>query len=582
MPIELSPNNEREFHRLLVSIQASANRLDLFVAICDDRNVQEAIIERYEAALQKQRITPYQVRLSQKRPSLRASLEKLMAQNPTLRSQEKAVVTVLGGNELLGVRLTEEKSEQEKFFFSLQWTREALREFRFPIVVWLSDAVATGVSQQAQDFWSWRSGVFEFEGNMLTLPSLAFFPEKHPIQQQSNSSAIKASDITELIQQITEIQQQNPQSPLLVTLYTDLGNAYRQAYAQELALRAYNQAINLAKTLEDKSGQAKALGNAGVVLCNSGRYGQAITFLQQALEIQREIGDQNDEAKSLQNLGFAHCALGQYERAIVLYQQSLKIQREIGDRNGEAASLNSLGSVYKSLGQYERAIDFYQQSLAIDDHNSEANALNNLGNVYRSLGQYERAIDFYQRSLEIDREMGNYNSEADTLNNLGNVYASLGQSDRMLALYQQSLAIFREIGDRDGEAKALGNLGNAYNLLSQEERAINFLQRSLEVFREIGDRNSEAIALMGLGNSYASLWQYEQAIDLYKQSLEIQRDVGIRDSEGLSLFNLGCALENLDRHYEAAESYQQALAIYKELKLDHMVEECEKAIARRT
>jgi len=45
------------------------------------------------------------------------------------------MLTVLGADELLGIRLNEPKSAQEQFFFSVQWTREGLRDFTFPIVV---------------------------------------------------------------------------------------------------------------------------------------------------------------------------------------------------------------------------------------------------------------------------------------------------------------------------------------------------------------------------------------------------------------------------------------------------------------
>ena len=76
-----------------------------------------------------------------------------------------------GGDELLGVRLQQPKSAQERFFFSVQWTREGLRDFQLPIVLWVTEAVAQGLAQQAPDFWSWRGGVFEFvQANGMATP----------------------------------------------------------------------------------------------------------------------------------------------------------------------------------------------------------------------------------------------------------------------------------------------------------------------------------------------------------------------------------------------------------------------------
>jgi len=165
---------------------------------------------------------------------------------------------------------------------------------------------------------------------------------------------------------------------------------------------------------------------------------------------------------------------------------------------------------------------------------------------------------------------------------LGNAYQSLGQYQQAIDLQQQWLEIARAIGDRGGEARSLGSLGNAYQSLGQYQQAIDLQQQSLEIARAIGDRGGEARSLGNLGVAYQSLGQYQQAIDLQQQSLEIARAIGDRQGEGTSLFNMGFALARLDQHDEALQSYQQALAIYEELKLDHMVEQCQTAIAEHT
>ena len=75
-PLDIDPLNRREFHSLVVSIEASVNKLDLLIAICDDRNLQDALITTYEAELKEQGITPFRIRLNPKRPSLRSALQE--------------------------------------------------------------------------------------------------------------------------------------------------------------------------------------------------------------------------------------------------------------------------------------------------------------------------------------------------------------------------------------------------------------------------------------------------------------------------------------------------------------------------
>ena len=417
--------NQRSLQRLILTVEANAQSLELLIAVCDDRNFQAMMIEAYEAELRQQGIGTFRTRLNPQQPSLRASLEALVEQEPRLRSGERAVVTVLNAEALLGVKLlNEEKTEQEKFFFSLQWTREALRRFEFAVVLWVPDGMATRLGQRAPDFWSWRGGVFEFvaparmpaEGGQIVMTV-------REIRAERPAGALSKADLQG---QIEGLEQSALESSLLITLYNNLGGAYAREYAYGEALVQYEKALLLAKAKNNLAGQARSLLNLGNSVWHSRRPAQAIEYYEQGLEIYREIGDRNGEANSFRNLGNAYGSLGQYQRAIDFYQQALEIYREIGDRNGEANSLCNLGSAYYSLGQYQQAIDFQQQALEIyreiGDRNGEANSFVNLGNVYDLLGQYQRAIDFHQQALEIYREIGDRNGEANSFGNLGNAY----------------------------------------------------------------------------------------------------------------------------------------------------------------
>ena len=157
----LATQNHRSLRRLLMAIKASYGRLNLLISICDNGHYRNELIRTYEQELQAQNIRCDRLSLDRSHPSLKHSLKALVTATPELLDTE-AIVTILGADELLGVRLSEPKSAQEQFFFSVQWTREALREFTFPIVLWLTPAIASDLSQQAPDFWSWRGGVFEF------------------------------------------------------------------------------------------------------------------------------------------------------------------------------------------------------------------------------------------------------------------------------------------------------------------------------------------------------------------------------------------------------------------------------------
>ncbi len=162
-------------------------------------------------------------------------------------------MTVLNAEALLGVTLGEEKSEQERFFFSLQWTREALRRFEFAIVLWVPDAVATRLGQQAPDFWSWRGGVFEFATSARVPPERGMAASvPHEIDSIEKRSSLSIEDLQ---RQVEGLKKTSPESSLLITAYNALGEAYERAYAYDEALAQYQKTLELA-TEKNNSGRA--------------------------------------------------------------------------------------------------------------------------------------------------------------------------------------------------------------------------------------------------------------------------------------------------------------------------------------
>jgi tetratricopeptide (TPR) repeat protein len=544
--------NEAVYDRLISLIENTQGRLAPIIVACDDFKLRQRLIERYEQDARAAKIQPYRIVLGEE-PSMRAGLAKLKAAHPYLQTGGEAVFTVTGAEVLLRIKLdpTAAQSELDKFFGYLQWTREGLLEFTYPMVLWVTYRILREMSLRSPDFWSWRKAVLRFGTELSPLVDRAG-QRLEPVERQEPEDEF-LPPLAELQAEIAQLMARDAEAVGLATLYDKLGHVYARRISRgeaqnleqerEGAIAAFQQSIARHQTSGNASAQANSLNRLGNFLDDQSRFYDAIDCHQQSLEIKREIGDRKGEAASLNGLGIAYRSLGQYQRAIDFHQQSLAIKREIGDRHGEANSLSGLGSAYYSLGQYQRAIDFHQQSLEIKreigDRHGEANSLNGLGNAYRSLGQYQRAIDFYQQCLEIQREIGN----------------------------------------RNGEAASLGNLGNAYGDLGQHQRAIDFYQQCLEIQREIGDRNDEGGSLCNLGIAYAALGQYQQAIDFYQQALIIQREVGNRLFEANTLFNQGKALAKYEpRRFEAFNTFKQVRAIYSDLKLDHKVKECDSEI----
>ncbi len=371
--------NEDAYENLISLIENNQNQLCLTIVVCDDLTLRQQIVSRYEREARLDRIEPKRIVLGTE-PSLRAGLAKL-----ELPPAARAVVTVTGSEWLLRVktRASDEQSDLAKFFGYLQWTREGLREFQYPVVLWITSTILPEMSRKAPDFWSWRKAVLRFSSEADTpVLSAKRADSAAPASEQIAPSSMNRDDDdfipppAEILSEISQLAVRDPKSANLATLYAKLAEIYTKRIARgeatnledeiQQAVAAYRQAIDRYRVHNKKSALSNTLNEFSIFLRRLSRYRESIDFQQQSLEIRQEIGDRQGEANSLGNLGLAYYSLGEYQRAIDFHQQSLEIRREIGDRNGEA---NSLFNQAIALAKYEprrfEALDQFKQARAI-------------------------------------------------------------------------------------------------------------------------------------------------------------------------------------------------------------------------
>lgn len=154
-------NNNDSYDDLLVSIEASLGMFSLLITVCDDSNLREEIITKYETELNSD-FRAFRLTMPRVKPSLKTAIAEFVENNEYLQTGGLAVITVTDTEQLYSLNFGLERSEQEIFFGYLQWTREALQNFPYPIILWVTDQMLVDLSKLAPDFWSWRKGVFRF------------------------------------------------------------------------------------------------------------------------------------------------------------------------------------------------------------------------------------------------------------------------------------------------------------------------------------------------------------------------------------------------------------------------------------
>ncbi|MDZ8261154.1 tetratricopeptide repeat protein [Nostoc sp. ChiQUE01b] len=516
--------NRDAYDYLTISIEAKAHRLNLLIAVCDDASFRDEIIAQYESELQPQ-IRCYRVTLARNEPSLTAAISQLVKSEEYLQQHNPAVITVTGAEQLYFLKLGEERSEQEIFFGYLQWTREALREFPFAIVLWVTNQILVNLIKKAPDFWSWRNGVFRFvsrkkntiSGKDIEPIRFAFSGNEISGFDDDNPYLLPIEDLQKFIQ---NAEQRGVKDATLATLYFSLGDIYSkrlergefQDYKkeQELGIEYFSKAIKLQKELGLEKDLATSLNNLAYLYDSQGRYSEAEPLYQQALALDRKLlGESHpDVATSLNNLAGLYDSQGRYSEAEPLYQQALALRRKLlGEEHPDVAtSLNNLAYLYDSQGRYSEAEPLYQQALALrrkllgEEHPDVATSLNNLAYLYDSQGRYSEAEPLYQQALALKRKLlsEEHPDVATSLNNLAGLYSFQGRYSEAEPLYQQALALRRKlVGEEHPDvATSLNNLAGLYRSQDRYSEAEPLYIQALDIVeRRLGLNHPKTVTV---------------------------------------------------------------------------------------
>jgi len=276
----------------------------------------------------------------------------------------------------------------------------------------------------------------------------------------------------------------------IIALTAGLAGLLRRDGPWTDAIARHTAAIQAARHLGDRLGQAGALNDLGDVRRLTGDHPAADQALEQALDIYRDLGDRLGQANALSDLGVVRSATGDYPAAAQAYEQALDIYRDLGDRLGQAGALRYLGLARWATGDYPAADQALKQALGIyrdlGDRLGQANALSNLGAVRRLTGDYPAAARDLEQALRIYRDLGDRGGEAEALNERGTLHQVSRELAQAEGCHQQALDLARLIGSSWDEAHALAGLGRCALADGHTATAADMLGRALEVFQRIG------------------------------------------------------------------------------------------------
>lgn len=376
----------------------------------------------------------------------------------------------------------------------------------------------------------------------------------------------------------------------------------RARYANEEAIRFYDEALELVKDKDERVRILDVLGDACELvgaydrsikvhrdllsLLGDGRstarirmkiarafekkgaHTESIATLEEAFAGLGDA-DSSDVAMIQAQLGHVYMLRGEYDTALRHLNRSLELSRRLNDRKGVAMALCAIGEIRWVRSELDMALPPLLESLDIRERDGPLKELcetrDIIGFVYLDRGECRQALEHLHKSLADVVRVGDTFRIASSYHSIGVAHLALDKVDLAMEFFEKSLRIGKRAGLAWGIAFNLNFMGLAHLKKGDHGRALAALEQSLKIREGIGDRWGVSYTCWALGEAYCAQRAWDRARECCGQALDLARQFGFRRQEAGTHRVLGMISRGQGKWSEAIENFEESLRIFHDI-----------------
>ncbi len=281
---------------------------------------------------------------------------------------------------------------------------------------------------------------------------------------------------------------------------------------------------------------------------------KAVMYADKALNLAKDLNDKKGEAKAYGNLGMGYYFLSDYDELLEYYKKSLSAYKSIGDQEG----VNVLATTFYRLSKFHKSLDSYKRSLLIllSDTNAHVSSIvetyENIGNVYKNLGDYHLALDNYRKALDLLDET---DDKSTLWRNIGEIYLYLEDYDSALEyfIYLYDELVIRK--DNIGISEVLNRMAGTLYLKKDLVKAKKLFEEALNLQIDLNDHLGSSLSLLNLAKIAKDHKNYKEAIKNFNKSLKLAEVINNKSVLRTIYYELSLIYKE-QQNYKKAYEYQ--------------------------
>lgn len=193
----------------------------------------------------------------------------------------------------------------------------------------------------------------------------------------------------------------------------------------------------------DQKTKGAIYNNIGVAYRRLKDFDNALKYYELAFAIGRSIGDTVRMAKSLNNTGSIWYNRLQFAKARSYYEQSLRLREGMKDSVGILSSLNNIAMIYEEEKNYTAALDIHHRmfkNASIRQHPLDIiTSTINIGNLELKLNHEQEALRWYKEALVLSDSIKRFFYAVQIYQSLARYYKSTGDYRQAFSYLQLAM-----------------------------------------------------------------------------------------------------------------------------------------------
>ncbi len=276
----------------------------------------------------------------------------------------------------------------------------------------------------------------------------------------------------------------------------NIGNILNQMGANQLAVKEYQLADSLYRTVQADVARATPSNNIGTIYYHQGDYDRALPYFEEALRIQNEARIEDEfQVIILSNIGEAHLDAGRPDDALPWLEQALALSDRLETDRIGASVRTILGRYHTTTGDFESAESILTEALQLAEQVGETVSTiyvqTELGELYARTDRPDDAVAALSEAISTAQSVGFTRLLWQPLHRLGVVERDRGDAARAVELLAQSVDAVEDLrgkltgGDAAAKVFSSGKRGDVYEDLiallierGEVEQAMAYVERS--------------------------------------------------------------------------------------------------------